>query len=72
MQQAPGRNKYSYHWQKVVWDVVAARILAGDSAQVAVDRIYTVYGRNRSVTQIINAMRKDRKDYNGQPHPNLR
>ena len=64
-----GRVKYMYHRRKVVWDKVAELVRAGHTAQVAIDRIYQAYGRNQSVTTIINRMRSDRQ--NG-GHPNLR
>lgn len=67
-----GSVKYNYHRRKVVWDVIAGRVRAGDTAHVAIDRIYNVYGQNRTVTHIINAMRRDRTLYNGLPHPALR
>jgi hypothetical protein len=55
-----GRVKYTYHRRKVVWDQVALMIRAGHTAQTAIDRICEVHGVNRSVTQIINRMRRDR------------
>ena len=63
--------KYSYHQRKVVWEVIATLVRAGDTAQVAVDRIYEVYGENQTVSSIINKMRKDRRTYNG-CHPQFR
>jgi hypothetical protein len=56
-----GRVKYTYHRRKVIWDQVSLMIRAGHSAQTAIDRIYEVYGANRSVTWIINTMRRDRR-----------
>jgi hypothetical protein len=50
-----------YCRRKVVWDIVAARIRAGDTAQVACDRIYKAYGQTTSVTNIINRIKQDRK-----------
>jgi hypothetical protein len=38
---------------------------------VAIDRIYEVYGAGMTVSNIINAMRRDRRTYNG-CHPQLR
>ena len=34
---------------------------SGNSAQVACDKIYTVYGHGTSVTKIINQLSKDNK-----------
>ena len=64
-----GKVKLTYHHRKVVWDVVAEHVRSGSTAQVAIDRIYQVYGRNQSIIQITNQMRRDRQ--NG-GHPNLR
>jgi hypothetical protein len=64
-----GKNKYSYHRRKVVWDKIAELVRAGWTAQAAIDRIYTVYGANATVTTIINQMRNDRR-HGG--HPDLR
>jgi hypothetical protein len=67
-----GKAKYNYHRRKVVWDVIAALVRGGWLSDVACDRIYEVYGRQQSVTTIINNMRKDRITYNGHAHPALR
>jgi hypothetical protein len=64
-----GKVKYSYHRRKVIWDAVAELVRSGWTANTACDRIQEVYGRNLSVTDIINRMRRDR--VNG-GHPNLR
>jgi hypothetical protein len=56
-----GRVKYSYHRRKVVWDKIAELVRAGHTAQVAIDRIYQVYGQASTVTSIINQMRQDRR-----------
>jgi hypothetical protein len=66
-----GKVKYTYHRRKVVWDVIAMRVRAGDTAQVAIDRIYELYGAGTTVSNIINTMRRDRMTYNG-CHPQLR
>jgi hypothetical protein len=47
------------------------RVRAGDTAMVAIDRIYEVYGAGMTVSNIINAMRRDRRTYND-CHPQLR
>jgi len=61
--------KYVYHRRKVLWDKVAEMVTSGLSANEACNRIYEVYGESSSVTQIINQMRRDRR--NG-GHPALR
>ena len=64
-----GRVKYAYHRRKVVWEKIQEMIRGGWSANTAMDAIYGVYGRDSSVTSIINRMRADR--ING-GHRNLR
>mmetsp|Transcript_1584 Transcript_1584/g.2230 ORF Transcript_1584/g.2230 Transcript_1584/m.2230 type:complete len:93 (+) Transcript_1584:60-338(+) len=60
--------KHSHHRRKVVWDKVAEMVRGGWSADEACNKIYEVYGANKTVTSIINEMRRDRK--NGD-HPSL-
>ena len=60
-----GQVKYKYHRRKVVWDQVTIMIRAGHTAQTAIDRILEVYGggeNRRSVTMIINQMRRDKRN----------
>lgn len=59
--QERGKVKHKYCRRKVVWDVIAARIRAGDTAQVACDRIYSAYGQATPLTTIINRMKTDRR-----------
>ena len=65
-----GRVKAIYHRRRVVWDAIATMVRAGHTATVAVDRIYDAYGRDQSVTKIIRAMLRDRRERGG--HPNIR
>jgi hypothetical protein len=65
-----GKVKFKYSRRKVVWDVIAARVRAGETAQVAIDRIYEVYGAGKTVSYIITMMQRDRRVYNG-CHPQL-
>jgi hypothetical protein len=46
--------------RKVVWDCISSLVRAGFTAQVAIDRIFNVYGLNAPVTRIINQMKRDR------------
>ena len=64
-----GRVKHNYARRKVVWEKVDELVRRGYTAEVAIDRIYNVYGRSQSVTKIIDAMKVDRR--NG-GHANLR
>ena len=63
-----GKCKYTYHRRKVLWDMVAQMVRRGWNAQAACSKIYSVYGENSSVTNIINLMRRD-KSTGG--HPSL-
>ena len=65
-----GRSKYKFHRRKIVWDIISALVRAGHTADTAVDRIYAVYGGQKSVTDIINGIKKDKQ--NGTLNPNLR
>lgn len=65
-----GRCKATYYRRKVVWDTIATLVRAGQTSNVAVDLIYQCYGRSESVTSIIGAMLRDRRNHGG--HPNLR
>jgi hypothetical protein len=62
--QERGRVKHKYHRRKVVWDCISGLVRAGFTAQVAIDRIYNVYGVNAPVTRIINQMKRDRQTGN--------
>lgn len=66
-----GRVKHKFTRRKVFWDAVRWQVRLGHTAEVAIDRIYDLYGRNRSVTYILNALRRDRRLHNGL-HPTLR
>ena len=55
-----GRWKHKYTRRKVFWDFVKGMINAGQTINIAIDRLYQVYGRDKSVTAIINQLRRDR------------
>jgi hypothetical protein len=69
--QERGQVKYNYHRRKVAWDAIATMVRAGNNADVAIDKIYEVYGRQNRITVIINRMRHDRVAYHDL-HPQLR
>lgn len=60
-----GREKYKYHRRKVVWDQILKMVNLGYTSDSAIDAIYAKYGPNRSVSEIINKMRKDRMTAEG-------
>ena len=55
-----GKVKYKYTRRKVVWDTISKLTNAGLHSHVAIDRIYEYYGREKTVTQVIELMRRDR------------
>ncbi len=65
-----GRSKHRYHRRKVVWDLVSSLFWMGDRAETAIDKIYAVYGRQTSVTNIVIGLKRDKKD--GTLNPNLK
>jgi hypothetical protein len=64
-----GRVKHKYCRRKNVWDLVSRLIRTGISSDVAIDRIYDVYGVNTPVTRIIDRIKVDRR--NNSFHPTL-
>jgi hypothetical protein len=64
-----GRSKHRYHRWKVVWDLVSSLVWMGDTAETAIDKIYAVYAGQTSVTNIINGLKRDKKD--GTLNPNF-
>ena len=69
-----GNNKYKIYWRKFVYDIVKDYIRHGIDAQLAIDRIYDVYGRDKPVTHIMRAIQQDKKTYrqDGGRNPQLR
>jgi hypothetical protein len=66
-----GGSSTKYTCRKVVWDIVTKTGRFGAHVtSVAIDLIYEVYGGQTSVTDIINRLRKDKR--NGTLNPNLR
>ena len=55
-----GRCKYKYTGRKVVWSKIEELVLGGHTAHAAINMIFDHYGKEKSVTQVINLMRKDR------------
>jgi hypothetical protein len=66
-----GKVKHSkYCRRKVIWTMVSGLVRQGYTSDTAIDLIYSVYGQQISVTNILNQIKKDRKD--GTLNPNLR
>jgi hypothetical protein len=64
-----GRSKHRYSRRKIVWDIVSGLVRQGHTSEIAIDKIYGVYGGQTSVTKIINGLKRDKK--NGTLSPNL-
>ena len=64
-----GRSKHRYSRRKIVWDIVSGLVRQGHTSELAIDKIYGVYGGQTSVTKIINGLKRDKK--NGTLSPNL-
>ncbi len=69
-QERGGKVKHKYHRCNVIWTMVSDLVRSGMTADTAIDAIYAVYGQQTSVTTIINAIKRDKKD--GMLNPNLR
>jgi hypothetical protein len=54
-----GANKVSFCRRKKFWDLVDLLIRRGSNSDTAIDRIYTVYGKNSNVTKILNELARD-------------
>jgi hypothetical protein len=67
--QERGGVKHKYYRRKVIWDCISALVRAGLTAQVAIDRIYDVYGPNTPFTRIINQLKRD--THSGKLHRSL-
>lgn len=63
-----GKVKFKYSRRKNVWDVIDIMISAGNTSDVAIERIYTVYGQ-QPVNKIIDELRQAKK---AGGHPMLR
>ena len=63
-----GKVRYSYSLRKHFWTLMQNMIRNGYTFNSAIDKIYDVYDRSRSVTQILRLIRNDSK--NG-GHPQL-
>ncbi|EEY62468.1 uncharacterized protein PITG_23030 [Phytophthora infestans T30-4] len=64
-----GANKFAYSRRKVFWDVVSSLARSGFTSDTAIEKVYSVYGRQLSVLNVLSALRADRR--RGR-HPNLR
>ena len=66
-----GKVKHKYSKRMHVWRCISKHVNAGFSAEQAIDRIYTVFGHNLSVTKIIKSFQNAIRDHGARGHPNL-
>ena len=45
-----------------MWSLILQLVDSGFSAKVAIDRIYAAYGQQKTVTQLIELIRRDKKE----------
>jgi hypothetical protein len=64
-----GANKFAFCRRKVFWDAIARLTRAGYTSDVAIDKVYAVYGHRLPVSTILQHLRED-KGQGG--HPSLR
>ena len=55
-----GKVKFKYSRRKIAWDVIDNMVNAGNTSDVAIERIYSVYGQ-QPVNKIINELRQAKK-----------
>lgn len=56
-----GANKFAYSRRKVFWDVVSELVRSGYTSDAAIDKVYAVFGRQLSVSNILVALRMHKK-----------
>ena len=56
-----GKCKYKYYCRKILWDLIAKLSGSGLASHVVTDPIYQHYGRQCLVTDIVKAVRNDKK-----------
>jgi hypothetical protein len=55
-----GANRYAYSRRKNYWNAVGSLLTNGYSVDSAIDRVYEAYGKNYSVTAILDAIMVDK------------
>ena len=57
-----GASKSAYSFRKGFWELCESMIARGYSSSTAIDKIYSVYGGNLSVSKLLRQINKDRKE----------
>jgi hypothetical protein len=55
-----GANRYTFSQHKNYWDAVGSLLIKGYSVDLAIDMVYEAYGKNYSVTAILDAIIVDK------------
>jgi hypothetical protein len=56
-----GANRYAYSRRKKIWNAICSLTTKGYTADTAIDEVYEVYGKSKSVTAILDAMIADKQ-----------
>ena len=56
-----GANRYAYSRRKNFWNAICSLTTKGYTADTAIDKVYEVYGKSKSVTAILDAMIADKQ-----------
>ena len=65
-----GANKFAFSRHRVFWDMIVSLVARGHTSDLAVNKVYGIYGRALGVTEILNRMKRDKKEQGG--HRELR
>jgi hypothetical protein len=60
--QERGQNKPKFCWRKVFWDLVSNLVQAGVYSNVAIGRVYAMYGPNQPVTYSLKKIKEDKRN----------
>jgi hypothetical protein len=56
-----GVNHYAYSRCKKIWNAICSLTRKGCTADTAIEKVYEVYGKSKSVTTILDAMIADKQ-----------
>jgi len=66
-----GAHKVTYSKRKIIWDKISTMVRASYTSDMAIEKIYTVYGLRTPVSKIIELMRNDQRTRGGHPDLNV-
>jgi len=56
-----GRVKHKYCMRKPFWDLVSRRVQYGFTANTSADKVYKMFGKSESLTNILRAIKRDKE-----------